>query len=73
MDGEKVQIEVVDGGLMAIPVPEGKHSIVFDYFPAGLKTCSIVAAAAALLFLFLFIRGNVRLSKTNVLAMENKP
>jgi len=73
VDGEKVSIEVVDGGLMAIPVPEGKHSIVFDYFPAGLKTCSIVSAAAALLFLFLFIRGNVRLSKTNVLAIEKKP
>jgi uncharacterized membrane protein YfhO len=58
---------------MAIPVPEGKHSIEFIYFPAGLRICTFISAAAAILFIILIIRGNVRSGKTNVLAMENKP
>ena len=73
VDGEAVPIEKVDGGLMAIPVPEGKHSIEFIYFPAGLRICTFISAAAAILFIILIIRGNVRSGKTNVLEMENKP
>ena len=73
VDGEAVPIEIVDGGLMAVPVPAGKHSIEFTYFPAGLGVCSIISAAAAILFLILLVRANVRTRKTNVLAIENKP
>jgi hypothetical protein len=73
VDGEAVPIEIVDGGLMAVPVPAGKHSIEFTYFPVGLGVCSIISAAAAMLFLILLARANVRTRKTNVLAIENKP
>jgi uncharacterized membrane protein YfhO len=27
----------VDGALVGVPLPEGKHSVVLSYFPAGLK------------------------------------
>ena len=73
VDDGKVPIEKVDGGLMAIPVPAGKHSIEFTYLPVGLKICSIISAAAVILFFFLLARGNVRAGKTNVLALENNP
>ena len=69
VDGGEVTIEKVDGGLMAIPVPAGKHSIEFRYFPAGLRSCLIISAAAALVFIITTVRSR----KTNVLAMEKKP
>lgn len=69
VDGAEVPIEKVDGGLMAIPVPAGKHSIEMKYLPVGIKGCTVVSAAAVLAFIFLTVRSR----KTNVLALENKP
>lgn len=69
VDGAEVPVEKVDGGLMAIPVPVGEHSIEMKYLPVGIKGCSVVSAAALLAFIFLTVRSR----KTNVLAMENKP
>ena len=69
VDGVEVTIEKVDGGLMAIPVSAGKHSIEFSYLPVGIRTCSFVSAAALIAFIILTVRSR----KTNVLALENKP
>ena len=68
-NGVEVTIEKVDGGLMAIPVPAGKHSIEFRYLPVGIRMCSYISAAAVIAFIILTVRSR----KTNVLAMENKP
>ena len=72
VDGEEVAIEKVDGGLMAIPVPAGEHSIEFTYFPVGLKVCSIISALTAALVLIGIVLDYVRSWKTNVLAIKNK-
>ena len=69
VDGAEVTIEKVDGGLMAIPVPAGKHSIEFRYLPVGIRMCSYISAAAVIAFIIPAVRSR----KTNVLAMENKP
>ena len=72
VDGEEVAIENVDGGLMAIPVPAGEHSIEFVYFPSGLRIGLIISALTALLILVGVIFDYVRSRKTNVLAIKNK-
>ena len=53
VDGQTAEIERVDGGLMAVFVPEGRHSIEFSYYPKGLKACIVISAAAFLIFLAL--------------------
>ena len=73
VDGEKVRIEKVDGGLMAIPVPAGRHTVTFTYYPAGLKACRIVSAISALVLFLFIIWKNVRAGRTNVLAIKNNP
>ena len=72
VDGKEVPIEKVDGGLMAIPVPAGEHSIEFTYYPAGLKICLIISAIMAALILISTVWKNVRSRKTNVLAIKKK-
>jgi uncharacterized membrane protein YfhO len=71
VDGVQVPIEKVDGGLMAIPVPEGTHEIRFTYLPKGFNLCCAISAITAILLLVHGVRQYVRLRKTNVLALEN--
>ena len=71
VDGVEVPIEKVDGGLMAIPVPEGSHAIRFNYLPKGFQLCCGISAATAVLLLILNLYKYVRLQKTNVLAIKN--
>ncbi len=71
VDGVQVPIEKVDGGLMAIPVPEGTHEIRFTYLPKGFYLCCAISAITAILLLVHGVRQYVRLRKTNVLALEN--
>ena len=56
VDSEKVSIEIVDGGLMAVPVPAGRHSIEFTSYPAGLSACKILSAVSFMAFIILIIR-----------------
>ena len=71
VDGVQVPIEKVDGGLMAIPVPEGTHEIRFTYLPKGFYLCCAISAITAILLLIHGVHQYVRLRKTNVLALEN--
>ncbi|MBQ8986298.1 MAG: YfhO family protein, partial [Lachnospiraceae bacterium] len=71
VDGVQVPIEKVDGGLMAIPVPEGTHEIRFTYLPKGFNLCCAISAITAILLLVHGVHQYVRLRKTNVLALEN--
>ena len=72
VDGEAAVIEKVDGGLMAILVPAGKHSIVFTYYPAGLNYCLVLSALTAAFVLVKIVLENVHARKTNVLATKKK-
>lgn len=53
IDGKETEIEKVDGGLMAIDVPQGEHEIEFIYRPYGLTVGIAISAAAAV---FLIVR-----------------
>ena len=62
VDGTETEIEKVDGGLMAVFVPAGKHRIEFTYYPRGLREGKIVSAVAAILLAvrFLWIKARKR-------------
>ena len=49
VDGQETKIYCVDYGMMAIVVPEGTHSIRFNYLPWGLEGGCLLSIAAALL------------------------
>ena len=56
VDGEPAQIEKVNVGFMAVRVPEGEHTIRFDYNTPGLSTGNWVTfscAGNALLYLLI--------------------
>lgn len=56
VDGEPAQIEKVNVGFMAVRVPEGEHTIRFDYNTPGLSTgiwVTFACAGIALLYLFI--------------------
>ena len=72
VDGEEAVIEKVDGGLMAVLVPAGQHTIEFTYFPVGLRVCMVISVLTAVFFMIGIVWKNVRSGKTNVLAIKNK-
>ncbi len=57
VDGVKTPLIRADFGLMAIDVPAGEHNIEFRYFPAGMKVCIGISAAAALILVILARRA----------------
>ncbi len=63
VDGEKVPVERVFNGLMAIPVPEGEHSIRFTYMPKGFPQALLVSFVTAAV-LFLCSLSSLRKNKT---------
>lgn len=53
IDNRKTKIYEVNLGLSAIVVPSGKHDILFDYFPKGLKVGAIISACSFFILLTL--------------------
>ena len=55
VDGKEAEINVVDGGFMAVKVSEGTHNIKFEYFTPGLKiglaSSAVGIVGIAILFL----------------------
>ncbi|MBQ8195834.1 MAG: YfhO family protein [Oscillospiraceae bacterium] len=49
VDGEPVEIDKVNGGMIAVRVPAGKHSVDFEYTVPGLKLGIIITIAGILL------------------------
>lgn len=55
VDGEKVEIQLVDETYPIVPVPEGNHVVRFHFVPAGFKTgalVSLISLGVALLLVF---------------------
>jgi uncharacterized membrane protein YfhO len=47
VDGEPAEVERVDFGLTAIPVPAGTHEIVVTYMPRGFVPAAVLSALTA--------------------------
>ncbi|MBQ9947709.1 MAG: YfhO family protein [Oscillospiraceae bacterium] len=56
IDGKKAELtSTMDGALVALNVPSGKHDIVLDFVPAGLKTGLIMTFSGILLFVIMIL------------------
>lgn len=56
VDGKEVKLTSTMGGaLIAVPVSAGEHTIVLDFFPAGMKLGLILTAIGAILFALIII------------------
>ena len=64
VDGTEIEIEKVNGGLMAVPVSAGTHSIVFEYYPAGLRQCKVISAVTAILLIAAAVIRKKKMSTT---------
>ncbi len=53
IDGKEVPIHIANWCMMALKIPAGKHSIAFNYFPAGLKTGACISLVGLLLLLMI--------------------
>lgn len=62
VDGRDVGIEKVNGGLMAVIVPSGAHSIEFEYYPAGLRICKVISAVTAIFLIAAAVIGKKKMS-----------
>ena len=74
VNGEKVDVEKVSYGFMAVKVPEGKSDIVFTYQTPGFKTGTVISlcsAAAFAIYMTLIILFRVRKNKKRV-AVQNE-
>jgi hypothetical protein len=49
VDGKASDTVLVDGGIMAVHVPQGKHVVEFRYAPATVRAGAVVSAGAVLL------------------------
>ncbi len=56
VDGRPADIETVNVGFMAVRVPEGAHTVRFDYMTPGLKEgCLIAVGSLAVLLLYVLV------------------
>ena len=53
IDGKDVPIYKANWCMMALKVPQGKHSIAFEYFPPGLRTGSWISLVGMLLMVLI--------------------
>lgn len=65
IDGKETELSsCVDNSLLCIEVPEGQHTLVLDFFPAGLKVGLIMSAAGlALLVVMVFVSRNMKIAE----------
>ncbi len=63
VNGEPVEIQLVDVGFMAVPVEEGENVIEFTYETPGLKLGAVISGAGVLLLIGYLLIGR-RFSKT---------
>lgn len=58
IDGEEVELaSCLDESLICFKVPEGEHTIVLSFFPAGLKAGLILSAGGLMMFIIMLLGG----------------
>lgn len=58
IDGEEAEIKTcLDDALICLEVPEGQHTIVLSFFPAGLKAGLIISAGGLMMFVIMLLGG----------------
>ncbi len=56
VDGKEVELtSTMDGALIAVPVTAGEHTIVLDFFSAGMKPGLVITALGAVMFALLIV------------------
>ena len=54
-NGKNIPIEIVDNGLMAIPIEAGSHTIKFTYSTPGLKCGTLISIVSTITFIIYLI------------------
>ena len=73
VDGEETEILKVDGGLMAVPVTSGDHTVVFSYREPGILAGGMLSAAGCvLLVLLVAMTGRNRVRRERKAAKKNE-
>ncbi len=65
IDGKEVPIEKANYVLRGLPIPKGKHSIIFSYKPDVISTGNSIVIASNLILLLVFAGGGFMLYKNN--------
>lgn len=56
VDGKEVKwTTIMDGALIAVPVSAGEHTIVLDFFPAGMKLGLLLTGIGAVMFALIIV------------------
>lgn len=66
VDGKRAKIEQIDGGLAGVRVDEGKHEIVFEYFPYGLKFGIIISCLGIAISLAYWINSRKKAARYKI-------
>lgn len=57
VDGEKVEVESIDGSLLYIHLTEGEHTIEMRYIPTGFVPGFYISALSCLIFVVIYFRN----------------
>lgn len=66
VDGKRAKIEQIDGGLAGVRVDEGKHEIVFEYFPYGLKLGILISCLGIAISLAYWINSRKKAARYKI-------
>lgn len=64
IDGKEVEIASLNDALLAIPVPEGTHTIELKYFPTNLGIGLVITFISLAVFIFLIVTDIKKRKKT---------
>jgi len=60
IDGKPLTIYKANLCMQAMIVPQGRHSIVAEYFPPGLKTGAFISAGSVLLLVLIALNDKLK-------------
>ena len=72
VDGKKTEIQTVAGAFIALDLKAGAHTIVFKYFPRGLKPGILFTLIGWLVFAFLMNAKTIKEKKKSIKAAKKE-